>query len=153
MNENISDEQDLFLLKTAALYHDSGFLFTYQNHEEKSCQIFNEDAAEYGFSANSINVVCGIIMATKIPHTPVTKLEMIICDADLDYLGREDFFSISNKLQSEFLEYGIIKNNKEWELMQLNFLTSHRYFTATSLKERNALKQKHLDAIREAMPG
>ena len=33
--------------------------------------------------------------ATKIPQTPLTKLEEIICDADLDYLGREDFFEIS----------------------------------------------------------
>lgn len=153
LSENINDAQDLFLLKTAALYHDSGFLFTYQSHEEKSCGIFKEDAARYGFSEDNIGVICGIIMATKIPQTPLTKLEMIICDADLDYLGREDFLLISRNLQREFLEYGIIKNNKEWEQIQLNFLANHKYFTATSLKERNTVKQKHLDAIREVMQG
>jgi uncharacterized protein len=31
--ENITNEEDLFLLKVACLYHDSGFLYTYAGHE------------------------------------------------------------------------------------------------------------------------
>lgn len=147
LRENITDPNDLFLLKVAALYHDTGFLFIYTNHEEKSCSIFKADAVQYGFSENDISKVCNIIMATKIPQTPVTKLEEIICDADLDYLGREDFMAVSEKLRNEFLKYGIVKNMEAWEKLQLAFLTNHKFFTATSIKERNALKQKHLERI------
>ena len=35
--ENVTDKHDLLLLKTAAVFHDSGFLFVYKGHEEKGC--------------------------------------------------------------------------------------------------------------------
>lgn len=147
LSENIVDENDIFLLKVAALYHDTGFLFTYMGHEAYSCNIFKDEAPEFGFSTDEIAIVCGIIRATKIPQTPLTKLEEIICDADLDYLGREDFLTVSNKLKMEFMAYGITKNETEWEELQINFLTNHRFFTATSNKERNDLKKLNLAKI------
>ena len=150
LSENMHDINELFLLKVAALYHDAGFLFIYRNHEEKSCEIFKNDASGYGLNDNDINLVCGIIMATKIPQTPNTKLEEVICDADLDYLGREDFPPISDKLRKEFIEYGIVKNNSEWEKKQLDFLTEHHYFTETSRREREPLKQKNLQEFIES---
>ena len=151
--ENISNEKDLFLLKVAASYHDTGFLFTYKGHEERSGIIFKEDAQLYNFSDDDIKIVCGIIMATKLPQTPSTILEKIICDADLDYLGREDFVTLSNKLRIEFLEYGIVRNDTDWEQMQFKFLTSHHFFTATSVREKNYLKQEHLSQILASLPG
>lgn len=151
--ENIANERDIFLLNVAALYHDTGFLFTYKGHEEKSCEIFTEDAPMYSLSQGDISIVRSIILATKIPQLPATKLEEIICDADLDYLGREDFAEISNKLRLEFIAYSIIKNNEEFELMQFKFLTQHQFFTATSVRERNLLKQQHLADIMESLPG
>lgn len=144
MCENIADENELFLLKVAALYHDTGFLFTYLGHEEYSCKIFKEEAPEYGFSNYEINIVCGIILATKIPQTPLTKMEEVICDADLDYLGRKDFITVSNKLKQEFMAYGVTKNETEWAELQINFLAGHRFFTATSAKEKNDLKRLNL---------
>ncbi|HRI19439.1 MAG TPA: HD domain-containing protein [Panacibacter sp.] len=153
ISENLSDEKELFLLKVASLYHDTGFLFVYKGHEEKSCLIFKEDAPLYNFSEDETKLICGIIMATKLPQTPATKLEEIICDADLDYLGREDFLPLSNKLRTEFLEYGIVKNNDEWEQLQFKFLTNHQFFTATSVWQRNHLKQQYLAQILTSFPG
>ena len=48
-------------------------------------------------------------MATEIPQNPKTHLEMIMCDADLDYLGRYDFETISNNLYTEFLDFGFVR--------------------------------------------
>src|SRR5688572_26750494 len=92
--EKVTDKHDLLLLKTAAIFHDSGFLSVYKNHEEKSCEIACE-ALRNIFNEEDIKKVCGMIMATNIPQSPKTLLEQIICDADLDYLVRNDFELIS----------------------------------------------------------
>lgn len=149
LSEGLDNEKDLLLLKIAALYHDTGFLFCYQGHEEKSCEIVREALKNHGFSAREMSIICGIIMATKIPQTPHTPLERIICDADLDYLGREDFYPISNSLRLEVLHFGIVKTESEWEKRQIKFIEAHRYLTRTSQLTREQVKQEHLYHLKE----
>lgn len=147
--ENITNPDDLLLLQVSALYHDMGFLDTYNGHEEKSCILATADLTHFGFNQDQINKINGMIRATKVPQLPLTKLEEIICDADLDYLGRSDFFSIAAGLYLEFLEQGIVKNEQEWDLLQIRFLENHRYFTKSSLQRRQEKKLQHLNAIKE----
>jgi len=146
--EKITDKHDLLLLKTAAVFHDSGFLFVYKNHEEKGCEIASESLRNI-FSEEDIKKVCGMIMATKIPQSPNTLLEQIICDADLDYLGRNDFEPISRNLYKEFLTFKIIPKDMIWDHIQIRFFESHHYFTGTSISKRNEKKLEHLKIIKE----
>src|SRR5688572_30635722 len=97
--EGVRGERDLFLLKVAALYHDSGFLETYAEHEKKGCDIFLKDAVNFEFTEDEKDIIQGLIMSTKIPQQPKTHMEQILCDADLDYLGRSDFFEIGDTLR------------------------------------------------------
>jgi uncharacterized protein len=106
--ENITDIRQLLLIRIAALFHDTGFLRTYKGHEKESCVIMLATLDTGLFTEAEIDMICGMIMATKIPQMPKNLPEMIICDADLDYLGREDFEAISNSLKNEFLTYGVI---------------------------------------------
>ena len=146
--EKVDDKHDLLLLKTAAAFHDSGFLLVYKNHEEKSCEIASE-ALKNIFNEEDINKIRGMIMATKIPQTPHTLLEQIICDADLDYLGRNDFEPISQNLYKEFIAFKIIPENIIWDHIQIKFFESHHYFTGTSISKRNEKKLKHLNILKE----
>ena len=146
--EGIKDSHDLLLLKTAAVFHDSGFLFVYKGHEEKGCEIVSEDLKDV-FSESDIKKICGMIMATKIPQSPNTLLEQIICDADLDYLGRKDFEPISSHLYKEFITFKIIPDNCVWDHIQIRFFESHHYFTKTTIESRNDIKMKHLDILKE----
>jgi len=146
--EKIIDKHDLLLLKIAAVFHDSGFLFVYKNHEEKGCEIASESLRNI-FSEEDIKKVCGMIMATKIPQSPNTLLEQIICDADLDYLGRNDFEPISRNLYKEFLTFKIIPKDMIWDHIQIRFFESHHYFTGTSISKRNGEKLKHLNILKE----
>jgi uncharacterized protein len=148
LEEGITDERTLLLLKVAALYHDTGFLYVYKNHEEKSCEFARQDLAGLDFTPEEMDIICSLIMATKIPQSPKSSLEQVICDADLDYLGREDFLMISQNLKKEFLAYGIIKNDAEWDEMQIAFLQSHEYFTASCRNDRKEIKQKHLNQLK-----
>src|ERR1035437_2729022 len=111
--------EDLALLLTAVLFHDSGFLVQQKEHESIACDIVKKHLPDYDYAPEQIERICGMIMATRIPQTPHNKLEQIICDADLDYLGREDFFTIGNKLYDELCMYGIINNEHEWNKLQV----------------------------------
>ncbi len=145
--EHICD-YDMTLLLTAACYHDSGFLRVAKGHETESCAIAKQALPDFGFSAEDIEKICGMIMATRIPQSPKNHLEEILADADLDYLGRDDFFTIGDKMYKE-LGLG---HRDEWNEMQLKFLERHRYFTQTALDLRDAKKKKHLEQIRKQLP-
>ena len=145
--EGIRDEDQLLLLKVAALYHDTGFLFTYKGHEEKSCELVLENLRHSIFTADDLDVICGMIRATKIPQSPKTLLEMIICDADLDYLGRDDFDKISNRLRQEYFTIGMVTSEEEWMQIQIRFIGVHRYFTQSTYIKRTPGKLKHLKQL------
>lgn len=140
--------EDLKLLLTAALYHDSGFLISQKDHEKISSDIAREHLPRFGYNTEQIERICGMIMATKIPQAPKNQLEEIICDADLDYLGRDDFFKIGDKLFSELNIYGMINTEDEWNQLQVRFLENHHYFTKTALSSRKESKDQHLAAIK-----
>lgn len=140
-------KRELYLLQVASLYHDTGFLYIYTGHEEKSCQLFLEDTRMFPFSDAEKELITGIIMATKVPQKPHSLLQKIICDADLDYLGREDFNIISGELKKEFMHYGFIKNEKEWHDMQVRFLGSHHYHTHSSQRLREPVMKKRWQEI------
>lgn len=148
--EGVSGEA-LVLLKTAALFHDTGFLFGAKDHEQKSCELAETYLPGYGYDPAQINKIKGMILATKIPQTPHNHLEQILADADLDYLGRDDFFTIGNKLYDELAMFGIITNERDWNLLQERFLESHHYHTATAIRSRNAKKQENLDIIKSKL--
>ena len=145
--EGVKDEHEIFLLKVAALYHDTGFLHTYRNHEEASCEIFLAETNGFSFTEEDIAVVKRLIMVTQIPQQPKDILEKIICDADLDYLGREDFFSIGETLRKEFLLYKVVANDVEWENLQLKFLKNHKYHTTSSQLLREPFKQLNISKL------
>ncbi len=145
--EGITDENTLLELKIAALFHDTGLLFDHTGHEEKSCEIAKKELPAFGINNKQIVNICEIILATKMPQAPKNILQQIICDADLDYLGQDDFFILSDKLRSEFRNYKIIRTDEEWEASRIAFLQSHVYFTTSSQKRRNPAKHLHLKQL------
>lgn len=145
--EGITDKQSLQLLRTAALYHDCGFMNTYQNHEEEGCRIVREVLPDFGFSEAEIISVCGMIMATKIPQNPQNQLEQIICDADLDYLGRDDFEPIAETLLQELKVRQIVADRHSWNQIQVKFLTTHHYWTRSATEQRTLKKAVHLEKL------
>lgn len=86
-------------------------------------------------------------MATRIPQTPKDHLGEILADADLDYLGRDDYFTINKKLFQELYSTGQVLNEKEWNKMQQEFFERHSYFTNTSKVKRNNSKMNNLQSI------
>lgn len=146
--EGIEDPEKLFLLQVASLTHDSGFTEVYFNHEEKSCEIMRREMARYHFPEEKLHFITDLIMATRMPQQPKNHLQEILCDADLDYLGRDDFFEISDRLKKELKEYDILKDDKEWDKKQVEFLEAHHYFTKSSQALRAEKKQSIINLLK-----
>lgn len=144
--EGITDE-GIFLLKTAANYHDAGFIEQYDANEPIGVRMAQQILPKYGYEQQHIEVIKNLIHATTVPHDPKNHLEQIICDADLDYLGRDDFWEISDKLKKELIEHGKIQGDKQWDELQVKFFNLHKYFTKSAIKLRQEKKDQHLQEI------
>ena len=145
-NENVVGD-DLIILKTAALFHDVGFLEHHHNHEEISCNFAREYLPEYEYTHAQINRICDIIMATRLPQTPTDHLGEILADADLYYLGTHKYTINAENLFKEYKKLGIVKTASEWQVKQIEFLNSHSYFTETAKKERDVVKLENLKEL------
>jgi uncharacterized protein len=145
--ENINTHE-MNLLLTAAWYHDAGFILKANGHEEESCRIAQEVLPGYEYTTSEIEQICGLIRATRIPQTPRTHLEQILADADLDYLGRRDYFTTSNKLLQELTQTGVIYSEQDWKQVQIDFMEKHHYFTHTAINLRKEKKAENLQLIK-----
>ncbi len=145
--EKVSADE-LVLLQTAALFHDTGFLYGAKDHEIRSCELAQAYLPHYDYTQDQIDTIKGMIMATRVPQSPKNKLEEILADADLDYLGRDDFFTTGNRLYQEMTALGLISSEAAWNVFQEKFLEEHRYFTRTAIEKRSKKKQENLAIVK-----
>ena len=148
--ENVSDEE-LLLLKTAALLHDIGFIISYENHEDNSILFSRELLPKFKYSKKQIEEIVKLIDVTRVNKKPVTLIEKIIKDADLDYLGRPDFVPVSESLYKELKNFGVHLSIEDWNEMQYNFISNHTYYTQSAKKLRQVNKEKQLQKLKELL--
>ncbi len=143
--------ENMLLLRTAALYHDVGCVEDYFNHEARSIHIAQAILPHFGYTPGQIEVISDLIWATKLPQKPGPLLQELICDADLDSLGRDDFFEISHSLRREIKHYGSDIDICTWYRRQVSFLEAHHYLTGAARRLRNAGKQKNIAELKEVL--
>ncbi len=142
----------LMLLQTAAIFHDTGFLWRYDNNEDLACNFARQLLPEYGYSNDETDHICRMIMSTQIPQNPEDKLAMILCDADLDYIGRGDFFITALRLHREWSENSNMKITfKDWYLKQQSFIIQHEFFTEAAKVLRDEKKAHNLTQVKELL--
>ena len=140
--------QNLLLLRTAAYYHDTGFVERSDGHEAISARVAAKVLPRFGYSRAQIEVIQGIILATRYPFKPRTYIESILVDADLDVLGRDDFWPRNRALRAEREALtGQRSTDEAWYGGQLAFMRAHHYFTASAQALRQALKQRHMEEM------
>jgi uncharacterized protein len=135
---------ELVLVVTAAWFHDLGFVEQRKGHEVVGARIALEVLPEMGYGLAEISRIQEIIMATEVPQKPADLLGEILADADLDVLGREDFSQRNRDLRKELAYYGDIFTDTAWYSGQLNFVSSHSYFTTAAQTIRSARKASNL---------
>ncbi len=144
-------KEDFLLLQTAALLHDVGYIWGRTSHEERSVDYAKKVLPDWQYSAEQIDKICNMILATRIPQSANTMLEQILCDSDLSYLGTNSFETRGNDLFFELEEAGVVSSKKEWDKMQVSFLKSHTYYTSIAKHQFSKVKQENLDRLIQSM--
>jgi len=143
--------QDLNEILLAAAFHDIGFLQTTEEHEQAGCKVVEEVLPGYNFSSEQIVRIQGMIRATKIPQSPQTNQEEILCDADLAYLASPRYAEIASHLFKELQVLGRIKSEKDWQRLQIDFFNQHQYFTNFGRLSFQAGKDKNRRKLLDAL--
>ena len=141
--------EELILLRTAVLFHDAGYILSNEGNEEIAIKLMKRELPNFGYTDEHIAKVADIIRATIKGTKPTSLLEMIMCDADHDYLGRADYHSVASKLRIELEEQGKPMTDKEWINFQLNYLEKeHRYHTETARNIRLPGKKRRIEELK-----
>lgn len=140
-------QDELELLEVAALWHDAGLINTFSGHEEAGCDLVKAYLPGYGYTKRQINKICGMIRATKIPQIPKNKLEKILADADLEYLGTTAAAEKAGNLFKELQYINPGLTVTEWNRTQVDFLQKHRFFTGYCRKLKAPVKAAYLKSL------
>lgn len=145
-------EDEIEMLVIAALFHDTGFVIQYDGNEVFGAKIAQNYLKTILYPEDKIEIIQNIIMATDPQAEPQNLLEKIIKDADMDNLGREDFFDISEKLKKERETIKNIKiKDPDWHHASLDVIQWHSYYTGTQIKERNEKLKRNTEKLKKQL--
>jgi len=143
------EDEDRFALLLAAWFHDTGYSGGQAaGHENLSIELATKFLNEHKVHQEVINKVVGCITATRLPQTPHSLIEQIICDADLFHLGTSDFKEKNKLLREELNDFGNLDlSKKDWRKKNIEFLSKHTYFTSYAKENLAPLKQVYLQEL------
>ena len=146
--ENVSGP-DRELIIAAAYFHDSGYIREYRQNEPIAARMAGRILKLIGYLPEEIEVVQEMILSTDFKREPKTHNEKILCDADLDNLGRSDFFDLDQKLRDGRRARGLdVSDDLRWYQETLHILQHHRYHTETQKKLRGKGKRDNIRKLK-----
>lgn len=143
---------DQLIVTIAAWLHDVGYFRTYAGHEEESALMAREFLEGHNVDKDSIREIADCILATRMPQTPNSLREEVLCDADMSHLGSEDLAERSENLRQEWGEYSNEEiNDRTWMEQNLRFMEEHRYFTGTAREMFDPARLQHIENLRRKL--
>jgi predicted metal-dependent HD superfamily phosphohydrolase len=144
------EDKEFFIVIAAAWFHDIGYLSDEaKGHENRSALMAGDFLALHKVDDEVIDAVKKCIMATKMPQSPASMLENIVCDADLFHLGTRDFARKSKLMREEFEAISHTKIRKrEWAANTIKLMEAHSYHTDYCRLVLNDQKNANLEALK-----
>ena len=137
--------EDTECVLIAAWFHDIGYVNGSKDHEAHSIKEVSLFLKDHNFPNDKIEKVIGCIKATQMPQQPKSKIDKIICDADLFHVATASFEENSKLLR---VEWELLENKTmtdvEWYQCNSDFLKAHRFYTDFAFKNWSSLKGKNL---------
>ncbi len=147
------NEVEVELMLTAALFHDTGYLYQYDDNEEIGARVAQEILRGFNYTPDQIDQICRIICDTSIKVSCTNLMSEVVRDADLSYLGTSGYVPIAELLREEFSAYGRDFSDEEWLSLQINFLESHQFYTSAAIDLYEENKQLNLKLLIERKEG
>lgn len=147
------DGEHYFIVKTAALFHDLGYIsHGPKDHEAKGARLAKAFLDSKSVSTEITQSVINCIMATRDKQHPGTFLESILCDADLIHLGQSDFPELNFCMFQEVMDLRKVDFDKNiWIALSIKFLENHDFHTSYMRERYNNGKSKNLKMLREKL--
>jgi predicted metal-dependent HD superfamily phosphohydrolase len=137
------------MLAIAALFHDTGFTIQYDDNEPIGAKIAHNYLKTILYPIEKIKIVEQLILATSPKVEPKNKLEEIIKDADLDNLGRDDFFEVAERVKKELETIKKIKiKDPDWHHAALDVIGKNGFYTHTQNTERGEKRRENEEKLR-----
>jgi len=145
-------DQDFFIVSTAAWFHDTGYLTSFEEHEARGADSAKDFLDGKGVDPAVTALVVKCILATKMPQHPVSLLEQIVCDADLFHLGGDNFKE-RNKLMRKEVEayFGKSVDKNVWRLKTIALFEGHHYHTDYCQDLLTAKKLLNLQELKDKL--
>lgn len=128
--ENLSEEE-FINLKLASVFLLTGYISDYEKPMEASLRLVEEILPAYGFNQDNTANTSKLIKNSYTDKYDSLS-DRILHDARYDYLGRVDYFKLTEKLLRERTEYGKHTDSITWIGIQKKSLTDHEFLTKTA---------------------
>ncbi|MBL1212597.1 MAG: hypothetical protein HND52_04445 [Ignavibacteriae bacterium] len=143
-------ESEMEIALVAAWFHDVGYFNKIEEHEKESIRYAEEFLNQVEVDADFKEKVSSCILATKMPQNPKSKIEEVVCDADLHHLGDEDFFKKNELLRTEVEQKnGEFFSNRKWVKNNISFFLNHTFYTNYARKNFEEQKNRHLTKLQK----
>ena len=143
-------QTEMEMLELAAWFHDTGFRYGADKHEEYSAHAARDFLIGEGYPEIRIHQIEALILATRRFAEPANLLEQIIRDADYSHLGSELYWDRCSRIRQELL---MTRHNfmpeEEWVEFELDFMMGHRFHTEAAQQLLEATKQKNIRQLRK----
>lgn len=140
---------DLDALRLAAIFHDFGYLEASDNNESLALPYLNEFASACGIDRKLIEHAGTLIMETSFPYCPRSAAGKLLCDADIEYIGRSVFFRQAELFRLELTLQGKSFTDLEWWQYELDFLMQNDFYTPICRRNRDAGKLENTELVRQ----
>ncbi len=142
-------QEEVEILAIAALFHDTGFTIQYDDNEPIGAKIAHNYLKTILYPIEKIKLVEQLILATSPKVEPKNKLEEIIKDADLDNLGRDDFFETAQRVKKELETIKKIKiKDPDWYHAALDVIGKNKFYTQTQNTERGEKRRENKEKLK-----
>jgi hypothetical protein len=143
---------DTEVVVLAAWFHDTGYLESPDEHEERSARIAVEFLNDRNYPAEQIDRVAACIRSTRLPQTPKNLLEQIMCDADLLHLGKKESLEKGELLRAELEKMSNRRMSEEqWLTQSIGFYKDHSYHTPYAIAEYSDRRDRNLRKLEKRL--
>jgi predicted metal-dependent HD superfamily phosphohydrolase len=140
------------VLRIAALFHDVGYIDSYEDHEVESAAHASRFLNSKNVQESIIKQVVESILATKMPQQPKDDISKVLCDADLMNMTFDDYFEQIDLMRQEWKKTGKAKlNTQEAYKTSLEFFRSHQYHSEYGEKILQPKKEKTESKIKSKL--
>lgn len=136
-------------LRIAAVFHDFGYLQQSFDNEKLALPYLKEFGDRFKIDEPILQQSGDLILETTFPYAPVTPAGKLLCDADIEYIGREEFFQQAELFRRELAADNIVYTDKQWWTMEIEFLQTNTFFTPVCQGLRNAGRLSNLQTAGE----